>query len=631
MVDRPWIPFLLLGVLLYGCAETELTLQRSTDEIDSGNEEPIDGGVGGEADGGGDGAAVPDGAEMDGSSQDEGPNENSDGGTIARPDNDGGEDAGDAGSDTGAFCTCHTVDDCCDGCEPINDAGACSDDALDCTDDVCRDGTCEHDLQFGFCLIEGACFADRKENPDNGCQQCDVTYSDVSWRNKPKDSECNDGLFCNGDDTCDDDGSCANHTGDPCGAGDVCNNQCDESDDNCFSPEDTPCDDDLFCNGDDACDGAGNCEHSGDPCAAGDECNQCNDDDDNCLSPDTVECDDQDSMTYDDFCDGSGGCLGTAYCDVYSCWSIVPTNQEFCYDTEGIQLETCPGTVGEPSCASTDCCGQDAHYPDNDREFADYDAGSDTVVTDSLTGLEWQKAYVEEVPGMAWDVAMNHCHDSEYAGHTDWRLPDYHELIDLVDYGRRAPASSFPGMPSYRFWTSSMNVNSAGRAWFVIMEEGGAESGEMTEPLAVKCVRGSSRETASTRFHVSGEPGEETVLDRATGLIWSKSYVDDTPGLTWKDALAYCEESDHAGYTDWRVPNVNELRSLVDVDQPAGQVVSDFPDMPSLGFWSSTTVYPPNSSGALVVAITALSGYDANVAFIGKTWEFPVRCVRGGP
>lgn len=88
-----------------------------------------------------------------------------------------------------------------------------------------------------------------------------------------------------------------------------------------------------------------------------------------------------------------------------------------------------------------------------------------------------------------------------------------------------------------------------------------------------------------TRFTVT-EPvgGEFVVTDAVTGLIWQKSYASNK---TWQEALAYCEELGYAGQTDWRLPNVNELASLINYEiySPA----SDFPGMPSEVFWSSSS------------------------------------------
>lgn len=39
---------------------------------------------------------------------------------------------------------------------------------------------------------------------------------------------------------------------------------------------------------------------------------------------------------------------------------------------------------------------------------------------------------------------------------------------------------------------------------------------------------------------------------------------DSGKGMTWEDALAYCENFELAGFSDWRLPNAKELQSIVD-------------------------------------------------------------------
>jgi len=58
--------------------------------------------------------------------------------------------------------------------------------------------------------------------------------------------------------------------------------------------------------------------------------------------------------------------------------------------------------------------------------------------------------------------------------------------------------------------------------------------------------------------------GDGTVTDRATGLMWKK--VGFQEGKTWAEALAAVEALDFAGYTDWRLPNIVELNSIVDYE-----------------------------------------------------------------
>ena len=117
------------------------------------------------------------------------------------------------------------------------------------------------------------CFHDQEADPSNQCKACDVEEDPYSWT--PRTGEtCDDGLYCNGADTCDASALCSVHAGDPCADDGLwCNGDesCNESDDACesqYSQETPRCQDDGdFCNGDEICNEADEqCGHSGDPC-----------------------------------------------------------------------------------------------------------------------------------------------------------------------------------------------------------------------------------------------------------------------------------------------------------------------------------------------------------------------------
>lgn len=59
--------------------------------------------------------------------------------------------------------------------------------------------------------------------------------------------------------------------------------------------------------------------------------------------------------------------------------------------------------------------------------------------------------------------------------------------------------------------------------------------------------------------------GDGTVTDHNTGLMWEKK--TDNIRYTWRDAfvvhVAGLNAPSFAGYTDWRMPNVKELASIV--------------------------------------------------------------------
>jgi len=53
-----------------------------------------------------------------------------------------------------------------------------------------------------------------------------------------------------------------------------------------------------------------------------------------------------------------------------------------------------------------------------------------------------------------------------------------------------------------------------------------------------------------------------TVLDTGKGLMWAPK--DNGLDINWQDAKSYCENYRGGGYTDWRMPTLNELEELYD-------------------------------------------------------------------
>lgn len=107
-------------------------------------------------------------------------------------------------------------------------------------------------------------------------------------------------------------------------------------------------------------------------------------------------------------------------------------------------------------------------------------------VIDLATGLEWQR---EAVGKMTWAVAMKYAAYLRLNGLADWRLPTIKELITLIDYTKEEPASSFPGMLSHCFWSSSYSGSSYG-ALFVSFRYGNMYDVDKSNDYNVRCVRG---------------------------------------------------------------------------------------------------------------------------------------------
>ena len=248
-----------------------------------------------------------------------------------------------AGADGDGNCaeSCNETNDSCTTADPN---GSSCDDGLFCNgDDSCSGGGCS---QHAGSPCPGA------DGDGNCAESCDE-QADACSASDPNGTACDDSVFCNSADTCSA-GSCSAHPGSPCpgpdGDGD-CAESCNETTDTCNAsdPDGAACNDGVFCDGPDTC-AAGSCsQHSGTPCPGADgdgNCAEsCDDVADACTAfdPDGAACSDANSCTTDDACDGTGDCVGGPAVD---CEDGDPCTTDLCSSGEPLcthsKIENCP-------------------------------------------------------------------------------------------------------------------------------------------------------------------------------------------------------------------------------------------------------------------------------------------------
>jgi hypothetical protein len=157
----------------------------------------------------------------------------------------------------------------------------------------------------------------------------------------------------------------------------------------------------------------------------------------------------------------------------------------------------------------------------------------------------------------------------------------------------------------------------------------------ITPPVWAACESAIPASTPNTQFSV---PGDGTVNDLKTGLIWKQCSEGQTGAtcsdgattvMTWQQALQVSQTLNttggYAGFTDWRLPNLKELRSLVEVRCYSPSINSDiFPATRASVFWSSSPFAQVSGYAWVVHFNNGFSGYS------GRTYSFRVRLVRGG-
>jgi hypothetical protein len=309
-----------------------------------------------------------------------------------------------------------------------------------------------------------------------------------------------------------------------------------------------------------------------------------------------------------------------------SAQSLIPdTGQTICFDANA-PLSACPNP-GEPF------YGQDAQYT-----FAmTLESNEPGIVRDGVNGLEWQAT--DDATQYNWYEASGTldddynpdgtdvCASLNLGGYPDWRLPTRRELISIINYGHEntLPAidTDFFSTTSSYYWTATSVADSPGYSWNIDFTDGSVLYGlpPSLDIGYVRCVRG----TPLAEVHNFVDNNDGTVTDIDTGLIWQQG--DAGFPMDWQEALAYCENLDFAGYDDWKLPDVKELESVVDVTRALPSIDNEtyFPSALSSGYWSSTSdMIPPNGGWEVDFGFGEIIWTDGK----DEVYTNFVRCVR---
>ncbi len=256
------------------------------------------------------------------------------------------------------------------------------------------------------------------------------------------------------------------------------------------------------------------------------------------------------------------------------------------------------------------------------------------IVIDHVTGLQWQDDPAVATVTKPWltaannvapytdttgDTATTYCSNLTLGGYSDWRLPTREELVSLSVYGQITPAidATFQNTASSTYWSSTTYASSASNVWVVNFSTSSQINFIKSYGGKVRCVRAGDAVTPPDFTKTSN-----IVTDNNTGLQWQ----DDATGspMDWQAAIDHCEALSLDGFSDWRLPNLKELTSIVDDSISSPAIESTFQNTASSHYWSSTT-FVVDVSRAWRVNFNSgpqVSNTKSNGNF--------VRCVRAG-
>ncbi len=122
-----------------------------------------------------------------------------------------------------------------------------------------------------------------------------------------------------------------------------------------------------------------------------------------------------------------------------------------------------------------------------------------------------------------------------------------------------------------------------------------------------------------SRFELEGD----IVTDTLTGLQWTRANVAGGP-MNWAAAKKAAEAVTLGGHSDWRLPTIRQLLSIVDYERSNPAIDPAF-ECDSAWYWSSTPYKVSPGGYAWIVYFG-----NGDSGWYGRTDGYRVRAVRAG-
>ncbi len=177
-----------------------------------------------------------------------------------------------------------------------------------------------------------------------------------------------------------------------------------------------------------------------------------------------------------------------------------------------------------------------------------------------------------------------YCRQLKLAKKYDWRVPRYDELLTLTDYSKSDSANidKISYMKSKKYWSISQNINDKNQYWYVDFKDGKSDKAFKDNRNKIRCVRNISEKTSDFEKKIN------IVIDTKQNIMWQDNSESKEYFETITMAKVYCETLILNGYIDWKMANIKQLQSIIDVTSEKLSIKKPFKYIKADKYWSST-------------------------------------------
>ena len=223
-------------------------------------------------------------------------------------------------------------------------------------------------------------------------------------------------------------------------------------------------------------------------------------------------------------------------------------------------------------------------------------------------------------PKLSWSEGKKYCTGLVLGGYDDWYLPTISQMVSFED---RANLKSFlvkelHHTKRYDYWSATEDAMVSEYAWSQgLMYKAYDHVHNKKDLKYIRCVREENK-TQEKNYYVKYK---DVVVDKKRNLLWQDT---NAVALNFDKAKKYCADLELDGFSEWKLPDIKTLRTLVAYDRYAPAISDVFEHTKNASYYSSSKDRR-DVNESYVENIEFNNGIDGHIGAEQKQY---VRCVQ---